>query len=761
MSQTQDTAGTVVGKPRPRIDGPLKVTGKATFTSDHRFPGMLYAVPVGSTIASGQIEKLDTSAAEKMPGVRAVYHRKNIGPLFRVVVSFGESGPPSMLDEQRPPLEDDVIRYYGQYIAVVVADTFEQAKAAADTIKATYRQQSPNVDPQLLSPGKSQRDGNVDDKESGSDRQAVHVESERGDPDQAFAAAAVKIDETYATPVETHNPIELHATVALWDGPSLTVYEATQAVVNCQVVLAQILGVPKENVRVISKFLGSGFGGKLWPWPHCALAAAAARNLQKPVKLVLSRPMMFATVGHRPRTEQRVRLGAAATGKLTSLQHDYVNHTSIQDDYKENCGEATPYQYSVPNLRVTSRLARRNVGTPTSMRGPGAVPGLFATESAMDELAIKLGIDPVQLRLLNEPKIDESLRLPFSSRHLTECFTTGMEKFGWSRRERGVGAMKRNGLTLGWGMAGCSWIAARFPCSASVELRDDGTAQVSCGTQDIGTGTYTVLAQVAAEKLGIAADKVEVVLGDTTLPPGPISGGSMVTASVIPAVLQAAGKAIDQLLKTATKIPASPFAKNAAKELAYDKGRVRAKDPSKHPGVAFEVLLRQGNLKAVSGAGESEGTFGASQPKFSTHSFGAHFVEVTWQPEIARLRVSRVVTVIDAGRIINPLAGRNQIEGAVVMGIGMSLFEETTYDPRMGAPINASLADYIVATNADVPQLDVHFLDYPDTELNELGARGIGEIGLAGIAAAIAGAVYHATGVRVRELPIKIEHLLG
>ncbi|HET6247878.1 MAG TPA: xanthine dehydrogenase family protein molybdopterin-binding subunit [Tepidisphaeraceae bacterium] len=734
---------TIVGKPSPRVDGPLKVCGGAMYTSDHHFPGMLYGVPVPATIARGKIEKLDTAVAEKMPGVRAVFHRENIGKLFRPAVNKDFSADAVIIDETRPPLEDDVIRYYGQYVALAVADTFEQAEAAARAVKVTYSSEKPNVDPKLEAEKKPK------------------VESERGDAEKAFADGAVKIDQTYVTPVETHNPIELHASVAVFDGTNYTLYETTQAVMNHRSVLAQILGVPKENVRVISKFLGSGFGGKLWPWTQSPLAAAAARNLKKPVKVVVSRKMMFQTCGHRPLTQQRVRLSASRDGKLTSLQHDYLTHTSIEDDYAENCGEATAYQYSVPNLRVTSGLVHRNVGTPTSMRGPGAVPGLYATESAMNELAVALKIDPVKLRMLNEPQIDEGLKLPFSSRHLLECFTLGMEKFGWSKRTPEVGSMKQDGLTLGWGMAGCSWIADRFASEVRVELRDDGTARVACGTQDIGTGTYTVLAQVAADKLGIPIEKVEVTLGDTTLPPGPVSGGSMVTASVIPSVIEAAGKVVDILLKTTVKQPGSKFEKQNPDNLAYDHGRVHVKGEPAESGVGFDAMLKESNIKSLSGYAKSEGTFGGkSKAKFSSHSFGAHFAEVTWQPQIARLRVSRVVTVIDAGRIVNPLAGRNQIEGAVVMGIGMALFEHTTYDQRNGAPINSNLADYIVATNADVPALDVHFLDYPDYNLNPLGARGIGEIGLAGIAAALTDAVYHATGVRVRELPVKIENLL-
>jgi xanthine dehydrogenase YagR molybdenum-binding subunit len=570
------------------------------------------------------------------------------------------------------------------------------------------------------------------------------------------------VDETYGLPPETHNPIELHASVALWDGTDYTLYETSQGVVNHRNVLAQMLGVPKENVRVITEFMGSGFGGKLWPWTQSALAAAAARQLGRPVKLVVSRRMMFQTVGHRPRIQQRIRLGATRDGRLSSLRQDWVNHASMLDNYKENCGEATPHMYSVPNLRITSALARRNVGSATSMRGPGAVPGLWATESAMDELAIALGMDPVALRLLNEPRIDEGLQLPFSSRHLEECLALGARKFGWASRDPRVGAMKRDGLTLGWGMAGASWQAARFPCAATVELRDDGTARVSCATQDIGTGSYTIVAQLAAESLGLPLARVEAVLGDTRLPPGPLSGGSGATAAVVPAVLQAARTAIDALLALAARAPPAKLARHKPSGLAYSNGRVHGKGEAAADGIEFGDLLRLLGASSVSGTGSSEGrgVFATGKPEVSSHSFGAHFVEVTWQPEIARLRVSRVVTVIDAGRILNPLAGRNQIEGAVVMGIGMCLFEETSYDERSGAPINASLADYIVASNADVPALEVHFIEYPDTHLNELGARGIGEIGLAGMAAAIANAVYHATGVRVRELPIRIEDLL-
>jgi xanthine dehydrogenase YagR molybdenum-binding subunit len=739
-----------IGRDTPRVDGPRKVSGMAQYTSDFHFPGMLYAVPVEATIANGRVVKLDPAAAERMPGVRAVFHRENIGKIFR---SVQEPGFESVCEERRPPFEDDVVRYYGQYVALAVAETFEAAKAAADAVRVSYSKDKPNVATDLKADDEP-------DVVATTFRPQERLQSQRGDAAGAFASAPVKLDQTYVTPAETHNPLELHATTAIWDGSTLTLYESSQGVVNLRGVLAQMFGLPKENVRVITKFVGSGFGGKLWPWTQCPLAAAAARQLGKPVRLVVGRKMMFQSVGHRPRTRQRVRLGATPDGKLVSLQHDYVYTRSMLDAHHEDCGEATPFQYSVPNLRVTFGRAKRNIGAGADMRGPGRVPGLYATESAMNELADQLKIDPVRLRVLNEPKIDESLGVPFSSRHLLECFELGAEKFGWSKRTPQVGSMKRDGLTLGWGMAGCSWVAARFPAEASVHLRDDGTARVASATQDIGTGTYTILAQLASQKTGVPLDKVEVALGDTSLPAGPLSGGSMATGSVVPAVFAAADNAIASLLTIATTTPGSPFEKRKSDELAFEGGRVFMKADGSAKGVPFADLLRRANLRLVSGSGKSEASFGDPKPKYSTHSFGCHFVEVTWQPEIARLRVSRVVTVIDAGRIINPLAGRNQIEGAVVMGIGMALFEHTSYDPQSGAPINSNLADYVVAVNADAPPIEVHFLDYPDKEINQLGARGIGEIGLAGIAAAITAAVHHATGIRVRELPVKIEKLL-
>jgi xanthine dehydrogenase YagR molybdenum-binding subunit len=726
----------VIGRPQRRVDGALKVTGTARYAADHHFPDMLYAVPVGATIARGTITAIDAAVAEQMPGVRAVLRRGSFPPLNRV-------GPdmPVVIDERRPPFDDDEVRYYGQYVALAVADSLEQAKAAADAVRVSYAAETPDVSPNLVA-------------------ETVEVKSERGDADAGFASADVTVDRHYAMAPETHNPIETHATLAVWEGDELTLHETTQGVVNHRDVLAGMFGMPADKVRVISRFLGSGFGNKLWPWTHSPLAAAAAKVLGRPVKLVLSRPMTFHAVGHRPRIVQRIRLGATAAGRLTSVQHDYVNATSILDTYEENCGETTPHLYSTPNLRVTAGIARRNIGTPTSMRGPGAVPGLFALESAMDELAVALGMDPVELRLLNEPSIDEGLGVPFSSRHFQECLRMGAERFGWSRRDPRVGAMTRDGLTLGWGVAACSWLAERFPCSAAVELRDDGTVRVASAIQDIGTGTYTVMAQMVAERLGIPIERVEVALGDTRLPAGPVSGGSMATASLVAPIHEAVAQA-GQALIAACVGEGGPFGDCRAEDLTFSGGQVIAKRGDRR-AIGFDAVLRARKIPSLTGLGSGTGTYGSKEkPTVSKHSYGAHFAEVTWQPEIARLRVARMVSVIDAGRILNPLAARNQIEGAVVMGVGMALLEETDYDPRNGAPVNASLADYLVATHADAPKIEVHFVEYPDTSLNELGARGVGEIGLAGTAAAITNAVYHATGVRARDLPLRLEQLMA
>jgi xanthine dehydrogenase YagR molybdenum-binding subunit len=511
-----------------------------------------------------------------------------------------------------------------------------------------------------------------------------------------------------------------------------------------------------DRVTVLSPYLGSGFGGKLFLWPHTVLAAAAARKLGCPVKVSVTRAMMFTTVGHRPATKQSLKLAATKDGMLTAIQHDTVCHTSFTDLYLEDCGTTTKALYTAKNLHVAHAVARVNRGTPTAMRAPGSAPGLYALESAMDELAIKLRMDPVELRLKNiAAEVEQDTNKPWSSNHLHECLTMGAEKFGWSQRNPEPGSMIKGDTVLGWGVAACSWPADRQSCSARVDINADGTVRASCATQDIGTGTYTVIAQVVAELTGLSFEKIEVQLGDTSLPPGPISGGSWVTATVTPAVAEATRLALKRLTAVAIS-KQGPLANADEKSVTAQNGMLVNKHDGKQ--ASFADILASKRLASLSG--EVTTAMDKEAEKYAFRSFGAHFVEVEWEPDIARLRVARCVSVLDGGRIMNPKAARNQIAGAIVMGVGMALFEENIYDVRSGRPVNNNFADYVVSTNADAPKMDITFLDYPDLHLNEFGARGIGEIGLTGLAASVANAVYHATGKRVRELPITLDKLM-
>ena len=731
---------TVIGQPVTRIDGRLKVTGGAKYGVDYHFDGLVYGVGVASTIGSGRIRRIDASEAEGMPGVLKILHQGNIGRLYRPANQLEDQSRPG---ESRPPFEDENIYYYGQFVALVVSETFEQALAAAAQVRVDHDSKPPLV--------------RLDQAPTPTGKPAA--QQARGDAEAAYQQAPVQLDVTYLTPVETHNPMEMHATIAVWDKATqrVSLYETSQGIVNHRNVASQVLGTPVESVEVISRFIGSGFGCKLFPWPHSWMAAAASRLLERPVKVSVPRSLMFTTVGHRPTIRQRVRLGASQDGKLLATINEVQQSTSFVDPFLEDCVDPISMLYSCPNVKGEQFEVRLNTGTPTPMRGPGRTPSLFALESAMDELAIKLSIDPLELRLRNYAEKDEGADKPWSSKHLREAYATGAERFGWKQRNPKVGSMRKGDEILGWGMGTMTWPGHRQMAEVRVRLRADGTARAACATQDIGTGTYTVFAEVVAERTGIPVDKIEVVLGDTSLPPGPTSGGSFTTASVIPAIYQASNKAIEAVTKAAARDPR--FAGVDPKTLKMTQGRIHGQDQPPSAGMAFQEILASQNLAGLDG--QARATPGDDLRKVSIHSFGAHFCEVAWDPEIFRLRVSRWLSVVDGGRMINAKTARNQILGAVVMGIGMGLFEETIYDPRTGHPINNNFADYLVALNSDVPELECIFLDYPDPVLNEYGARGIGEIGLTGCASALTMATYHATGVRVRELPIRIEKLMA
>ncbi|GFZ64326.1 aldehyde oxidase [Pseudomonas amygdali pv. eriobotryae] len=732
----------IIGVPQRRIDGGKKVSGQARYAADHPMGKMLYAYGVYSTIANGRVVAVKDQQAKAMPGVVDIFHHGNFPALHRTPnskLSFAKMLSASKADEHRLPFEDDRIYYPGQFVALVVAESFEQARAAAHRVTVEYDERPAVKDLDEGMRVNGARDGG-----------AGH---NRGKPDSAFDSAKVKVDQTYTTPVEVHNPMEMHASTAWWQDGKLFVYESTQGVVNHRNLLANVFDLSPDRVEVRASFIGSGFGGKLWPWPHSVAACAAARVTGRPVQLVLPRAQMFTTVGHRPETRQRLRLATDASGKLVSIRHESFNNTSMLDDYTENCGGVTKSLYACDNVLVSHKISSINRGTPTSMRAPGAAPGLFALESAIDEMALASGMDPLVFRKLNLADKDQSVGLPWSSNHLPEAIDKAAERFGWHARKADIGSMREGDEIIGYGMGACNWEAYQVPTDARVILRSDGTALAQCGLQDIGTGTYTIVAQTVSQLTGIPVERVEVELGSSSFPAGPVSGGSWVTASVMPAIAGATREALQKLRQYAVSKDAV-FAGQDAESIKVENGQLVIGEQR----ASFVDVLKGQRLS------RAEGNFQSGMPeagKYSFRSFGVHFVEVRWDPGISSLRVSRVVSAIDVGKVVNPLAARNQVEGAIVMGIGMALFEAGEYDPRSGMPVNNNYAEYVVPVHADQPDIDVLLLDYPDYNLGEFGARGIGEIGVTGLAAAVANAVYHATGKRVRSLPISKEKLMA
>lgn len=730
----------IIGIPQRRIDGRLKVTGGARYAADHNMPDMLYAYGVYSTIAKGRVRGIDDGKARQMPGVVSVLHHGNFPRLHRTpgLMSFTDNLSSDRLDEKRLPFEDDQVNYPGQFVALVVAQTFEQARAAALTVKVDYDAGEPIT---TLAEGLRTHGARAGNR--------GHA---RGQPEPAYESAARRIDVTYTTPVETHSPMEMHATTAWWQDGKLYVYEGSQGVVNHRNVLANVFDLPPDRVEVRAPFIGSGFGSKLWPWPHSIAACGAARVTGRPVQLVVPRAQMFTTVGHRPETQQRMRLATDSAGKLVSIRHESYNSTSTTDAYTEACGGVTRSLYSCPNVLVAHKNSPVNRGTPTSMRAPGAAPGLFALESAIDEMALANGMDPLDFRRLNLATMDESLGLPWSSNHLPEAIELAAARIGWRARDTRIGSMRDGDEIIGYGMGACNWEAYRVATDARVILRADGTALAQCGLQDIGTGTYTIVAQTVSQLTGLPLERIEVELGSSAYPPGALSGGSWVTASVMPAIAGATRKALDKLREYAV-MERGPFPGVDAQALTIDNGAL----VNGERRIAFADLLSSQRLARAEGLYQSAGN---DDKTHSYRSFGVHFVEVRWDPGISRLRVAKVVSAIDVGKVVNPLAARNQVEGAIVMGIGMALFEASENDPRDGLPANNNFAEYVVPVHADQPEIDITLLDYPDYHLSEFGTRGIGEIGVTGLAAAVANAVYHATGKRIRSLPITKEKLM-
>jgi xanthine dehydrogenase YagR molybdenum-binding subunit len=697
-----------IGHPVSRVDGRLKVTGGATYAAEFAVPGQAYGAIVRSTVADGRIASIDAVEAERAPGVVAVLTYRNT-PKLTYREHHGFTDP--AVGERLHALQDDRVSHQGQPIGLVVADTLEQATHAATLVRVTYEMESGVTDiarVEAVEPTQRETD-------------------QRGDPDGALADAEVTLDQTYVIPRENHNPIEMHATIAAWEGDHLTLWDKTQWVHNTAEEIAAVFGMPAENVRVISPFVGGAFGSGLRTWPHVTLAGLGARVARRPVKLMLSRREMYYSVGYRPYTVQRVALGASREGRLTAIVHDGYQENSTYEEFSESLASPTQFLYSCPNVYTRRRLAPMNVHTPGHMRAPGQVSGIFALESAMDELALALHIDPVELRLRNEPEHDESSGLPFSSRSTRECYRVAAERFGWSLRNPEPRSMRDGRWLIGWGMATATYPVHRQPALAMARLLPDGTAEVTSAASDMGPGTWTSMTQVAAEALVLPLERVRFALGDTRLPRAPVHGGSMTMASV--------GSAVQEACRI-------------AREDALERGGGND---------LIEALRRIGQPVEAT----ADVRPGDELQHYAMHAFGAVFVEVAVDPDLGETRVRRIVGAYGAGRIVNPKLARSQCIGGMVGGIGMALMEHAVVDARSGRVPNANLAEYAVPVHADSPPvMDVIFVDEHDPHVNPLGVKGVGELAIVGVAPAIANAVYHATGTRVRELPITPDKLL-
>jgi xanthine dehydrogenase YagR molybdenum-binding subunit len=704
----------LIGKPVSRIDGRQKVTGRATYAAEFEMPDVAYAAVVRSTIACGRTVSIDSAAAQSAPGVIAVLTHRN-APRLAYRPHRSTIDPP--LGERLHVLQDDRVLHQGQPIALVVADTLEQAAHAASLVRIDYELGAGTTDIGQAAVLPSRQNP----------EQGRKMETRRGDPEQALDQAAARVDQTWVIPRENHNPIEPHATIAAWEGERLFLWDKTQWVGNVADELAAVFGMPVENVRVVSPFVGGAFGSALRAWPHVTLAALGARAAGRPVKLVLSRRDMYYGTGFRPHTVQRLALGATHEGRLDAIVHDAFQETSSYEEYAEALLDTSRFLYSCPNVSTRHRLAPMNVHTPTWMRAPGEVSGNFALECAMDELATALEIDPVDLRLRNEPAIDEFLNLPFSSRSTRECYRVGAERFGWSGRDPRPGAMRDGRWRIGWGMATANYPMLFLPAAAMARLLPDGTAEVSSAASDMGPGTWTSMTQVAADALGLPMERVKFALGDSRLPKATPHGGSMTMASVGSAVQAACNKARAQAL-----------ARGGGSDLAA---------AMRHLGQPVEA--------------SSDMKMGDAGRRFSMHAFGAVFVEVAVDPDLGETRVRRIVGAYGAGRIVNPKLARSQCIGGMLGGIGMALMEHTVVDPRNGRVPNANLAEYGVPVHADAPpSMDVIFVDERDPHVNPLGVKGIGELAMVGVPAAIVNAIFHATGQRIRTLPVTPDRLL-
>ncbi len=742
----------IIGAPVDRTDGRLKVTGGVRYSAEVQVPGVVYGVIISSTISDGVVESMDTKAAEGSPGVLAVYTPFNM-PKLPKQPSMGVGATPAA--KKMALLQDTDVHYFLQPIGVAVAETLEQATYAASLVKVKYKEGKPLANlvahlNETFNPGQI----------GGSEKKPA--DSSENAPTAALKSSPKTVEQVYQTPTENHNPIEPHATIASWEGDKLTIFDATQGIFTTRNRVAGLFGLHDDNVRVICHYVGGGFGSKGPVWAHTMLAAMCAKELQKPVKIAITRQQMFNNTGSRAHTYQSFSVGADEAGKFAGIVHDVINDTSTFDEFPEQATVATRMLYACDSIQTTQRLVRLSVGTPSYMRAPGEAPGTFAMESALDELARGLNMDPLELRLKNYAEIDPEKKVPFSSKGLRECYQRAAEKFGWDKWKASPEPRSvRDGKWLvGYGMASATYPTNRSQSSADACINSDGTALVTAGSQDLGTGTWTVMTQVSAGTLGLPMDKVRFELGDSILPKTPVSGGSQTAASTGSAVYAACEEVMQKLIGMALSDAASPLHNANAQDVVAADGRLSLKsDPSK--GESYAAILTRAKLPRLEAKAEAAPDK-EEKKKYSMHAFGAQFCEVRVHEDTGEVRIARWVGAFDIGKRLNEKTAESQIRGGIIFGIGMGLTEATITDERDARLVNANLAEYHVPVNADVPHIDVIFVDPPmDTHINPLGVKGVGEIGIVGAPAAIANAVYHATGMRIRELPLTPDKVLG
>lgn len=729
-----------VGTPTSRVDGRAKVTGAAKYAGEFAADGLLHGFVVEATIARGRIARLDTGDALKVKGVVDVLTHAHRPSLADKDEAWKDEVAPEKGSPFRP-LYDDRIKFNGQPIALVVAEDWETAKFAATRVRVEYEQEAFATDLE----SERGRAANVD-----------QPHKPRGNATAALTRAAVHHEADYVIPSEHHNPMELYATTAVWDGSGgLVVYDKTQGVQNVQKFLCSVFGKKPDDIRVISPYVGGAFGSGLRPQHQVVLATLGALALKRSVRVVLTRQQMYG-LGYRPMTIERVALGAKPDGSLDAVTHEAIAVTSRYEDFSRNDTGWAEQLYKSPNSRFSHKLVHLDVATPCDMRAPGAATGVCALECAMDELAVALKLDPIELRLKCYSDRDQSGDLPYTSKQLRECYARGAEAFGWPRRNPAPRSMRDGKELIGWGMATGVWEALQMPVAVRIVLTANGHAEVSCAASDIGTGTYTIIAQVAADALGLPIENISVRLADSTLPQAPVEGGSWMAASSAHAVLGAAEDIRQELARLAKAMPGSPLADIDAANVTLVDGMIASNGKS-GTAVSIADVMRHSKLERIEKEKLNQFAEDKSHAR-NTHS--AVFAEVKVDEELGVIRVTRVVSAVAAGRILNTKTGRSQIMGGVVWGIGMALHEETVMDHRFGRIMNANIAEYHIPVNADIHDIDVIFIDEPDERINRLGVKGLGEIGVVGVPAAIANAVYHATGKRIRHFPITLDKLL-